>query len=128
MHQGFRGSLPFAHAEVHAKTNGQPWKPKAVHDNASLLFTVYALREMKAVPWSGFHGRLSKNANAFQVRREETKKALLDLITKYQDSFNALDELEKTTRLVISLYGLGSISTTQQPKVMTAIENLVTHA
>lgn len=83
---GFRGSLPYAHAAVHAITNKQRWKPKAEYDIASLMFTVCALWEDNSVPWPGFNARLGKNDQAFQHRRDQTKKKLVDLLEKYQES------------------------------------------
>lgn len=82
---GFRGSLPFAHAEVHAKTNNQRWKPAPEHDFASLMFTVCALWEENSVPWPAFNARLGKRDTAFKHRRDRTKEKLVDLFKEQKE-------------------------------------------
>ena len=80
---GFRGSLPFAHASVHAKCNTQRWTPQEDHDNIPLLFTVCALSKENPVPWPAFTSRLSQkdNEEAFGSRRHDTEQALVTLIS-----------------------------------------------
>ena len=81
---GFRGSLPYAHAAVHAKANTVTWKPRDVHDIASLMFTVCALVEENSVPWPGFSARLDQGNQAFENRRDITQKKLVGLLRDYQ--------------------------------------------
>jgi hypothetical protein len=56
---GFRGSLAFAHVEIHKKESTQRWKPAPKHDFASLAFSVAAFIHGRAVPWDGFSRPLS---------------------------------------------------------------------
>ena len=73
--KGFRGSLAFAHREVHQKSNEKFWCPMPKHDNASLLFTICALSTGVPIPWQGFYER-NPDEECFSDRREQTKKAL----------------------------------------------------
>jgi hypothetical protein len=92
---GFRGSLPFAHADVHGRENTASWGPEKKHDAASLLFTVCALDVANSVPWADFNGRLEPDADAFDVRRALTKKTLKKLIREYKNtSADPTDERE----------------------------------
>jgi hypothetical protein len=89
---GFRGSLPFAHADVHGRENTASWRPEVKHDAASLLFTVCALDVANSVPWVDFNGRLEPGAKAFDVRRALTKKTLKKLIREYKTRMDQADE------------------------------------
>ena len=73
--KGFRGSLAFAHQEVHQKRNTTVWRPMPKHDTASLLSTICALSTGVPIPWQGFYERDPDNA-CFLDRREQTKKSL----------------------------------------------------
>jgi serine/threonine protein kinase len=75
---GFRGSLAFAHAEIHYKENAKAWKVEEKHDFASLAFSIAAFVHGRAVPWDGFSSRLDKDDIAFTERR----KMANDLLTK----------------------------------------------
>jgi hypothetical protein len=69
---GFRGSLAFAHASIHAKKNTVAWSPTEDHDLASLAFSVAAFMHTRAVPWDGFSRRLGNDnsvAELFEARR-----------------------------------------------------------
>jgi hypothetical protein len=114
---GFRGSLPFAHADVHAKENTQSWLPKKKHDAASLLFTVCALGVANSVPWAGFDGRLGQQAKALEVRRALTKKTLKELISDYDG-------------ISVHLYGwkVGKDGETRSATVVSRIEDIVNDA
>jgi hypothetical protein len=83
---GFRGSLPFAHADVHGRGNAASWSPEKKHDAASLLFTICALNVANSVPWADFNGRLKPGTNAFDVRRALTKTTLRELIREYKNT------------------------------------------
>jgi hypothetical protein len=80
--KGFYGTLPFAHAEVHKKANTQEWIPRAKHDKASLLFTLFALDAGTPVPWSGFNRRLDEDTGVLEKRRDDTKKFLKTFVEK----------------------------------------------
>jgi serine/threonine protein kinase len=80
--KGFYGTLPFAHAEVHKKANTQEWIPRAKHDKASLLFTLFALDAGTPVPWSGFNRRLDEDTGVLKKRRDDTKKFLTTFVEK----------------------------------------------
>ena len=79
---GFRGSLAFAHREVHQKGNTTAWTPKPNHDTASLLFTICALNTGVPIPWEGFYER-KPHDRCFVDRREKTEKALEALNLKF---------------------------------------------
>ena len=72
---GFRGSLAFAHREVHQKRNRTAWRPMPKHDTASLLFTICALSTGVPIPWQGFYER-NPDTTCFLDRREQTMKSL----------------------------------------------------
>lgn len=73
--QGFRGSLPFAHADIHKRGNNDLWKPQPNHDIASLLFTLCALTLGQSVPWEGFCKRVCDDS-VFESRRSQTMTSL----------------------------------------------------
>ena len=83
--RGFRGTLAFAHAQVHQKENIIEWTPKAAHDKAPLLFTIFALYEDNMVPWPEFSQRRSGNDQAFATRRDKTKIGLHQLIQAWKN-------------------------------------------
>jgi hypothetical protein len=116
---GFRGSLPFAHADVHAKENTMSWHPEKKHDAASLLFTVCALNVANSVPWADFDGRLGRGAKAFDVRRAHTKTILAELISEYKKT--RIDQADE-----IQLYGV-KISDRVQ-KLQTQIASILKDA
>ena len=93
--RGFQGSLPFAHAAIHAKTNTQVWSPIPEYDFASLLFTICALKKGVAVPWHGFTKRLSNGEDdALKDRRNQTKGVLVGM-------WDQIDEARETFALVM---------------------------
>jgi serine/threonine protein kinase len=48
---GFRGSLTFAHAEIHYNENAKAWKVEEKHDFVSLAFSIATFVHGRAVPW-----------------------------------------------------------------------------
>ena len=77
---GFRGALPFAHAEVHGKENTQRWHPEAKHDLASLGFSIAAYMSDQSVPWHGFYKRIhDKDDYPLFEERRKAAVALLEL-------------------------------------------------
>jgi hypothetical protein len=119
---GFRGSLPFAHADVHAKENTVSWRPEKKHDAASLLFTVCALDAANSVPWADFDGRLERGAKAFEVRRALTKKTLRKLISEYKKN-----RIEQADEIPVNLYGL-NVSEGRGKKLDAEIASIVDDA
>jgi hypothetical protein len=117
---GFRGSLSFAHAEVHAKENTVSWRPEKKHDAASLLFTVCALDAANSVPWADFDRRLGRGAKAFEVRRSLTKKTLTDLIIEYKKT--RIDQADE-----IHLYGV-NVSRNRGKELNSKIASIVKDA
>jgi hypothetical protein len=75
---GFRGSLAFAHVEIHKKNNTQSWTPAPKHDFASLAFSVAAFMHGRAVPWDGFSRPLQGGDDANIKQRRLISYKYLD--------------------------------------------------
>ena len=133
---GFRGSLPFAHAKVHARGNVESWTPDESYDNASLLFTVCALQEGSSNPFKGFHRKIEDGKtnqskptsdSPFKEREEKARASLNDLLSVGEDDRSLS---EGATKELVLLYGhdISTIDNTKKDKIMVIVDRCLEDA
>ena len=117
---GFRGSLPYAHAKVHAKAR---WWPKKEYDTVPLLFTVCALSMGQIVPWPQFTGRLSHSTDpAFVARSEDTVKELQNLLAKTTQDHISLHKTQGEDQVVVKIVKKGCGSRKNVATIMSCLD------
>ena len=138
---GFRGSLPFAHAKIHDRKHNESWRPHESFDDASLLFTICALREGSAKnPFEGFHEQIlwKKDKKSeyyiyypFKQREEKTRTSLNGLLSARQYNSFLHQGTYTTTEGPVPLYGhdvSGTIDKKKRTRIMGMVDRCLDDA